>query len=94
MEDAAYCAVAWASGETQKSLAATFGVKTPTICTAICQFLNAYVDPAAMPEHWRMRNQPTDNRLRDSLIYGDERKALVPDALQAFQRSRGDAEHR
>jgi hypothetical protein len=91
MEDAAYCAAAWASGEKQKSLAATFGMKSPVmICLAIREFLAVYADPAAIPPPpvcaWL---PPTGNTMIDARIYGPERKALVPYALRAFQRSRG-----
>lgn len=90
MADAAYCAAAWASGEKQKDLAVQFGLKTPEICLAIRAFLNAYASPDAMAmlgvHQW---TRPTGDLLFDRLIYGNERKSLVPGALQAFQRSRG-----
>jgi hypothetical protein len=91
MEDAAYCAAAWASGEKQKDLAVLFGFKSPVpICVAIRAFLNAYASPEAMAllgvHRWA---PPTGDILFDRLIYGDERKSLVPGALRAFQRSRG-----
>lgn len=90
MEDAAYCAAAWASGTRQKDLAALFGLKrSPSICVAIRQFLNAYADQTAMPTHWQRGIHPTGDWLRAGCVYGDARKALVAGALRAFQRSRG-----
>jgi hypothetical protein len=88
-EDAAYCAAAWASGEKQKSLAATFGLKTPTICLAIRAFLNAYAAPDALQMAGYQPKERSGDILYDRCIYGDERKSLVPGALRAFQRSRG-----
>jgi len=89
MTDAAYCAAAWASGTKQKDLAALFGFKqSPPVCVAIREFLNAYAEPAAMAEHWQRRVHPTGDRLRDSFIYGNERKALIPGALARFRQAR------
>lgn len=90
MTDAAYCAAAWASGTKQKDLAGLFGLKTPVqICLAIREFLNTYASPDAMAAHWQRRVHPTGDRLRDSFIYGNERKALIPGALARFRQAHG-----
>jgi len=90
LADAAYCAVAWASGETQKSLAASYGFKGPApISLAIRAFLNVYAgDAVPAATRYRPRGR-TGNVMFDRCIYAEERKALVPVAVRNFQRSRG-----
>lgn len=91
MTDAAYCAAAWASGTKQKDLAGLFGLKTPVqICLAIREFLNTYASPDVMATLGNHRwAPPTGDVLFDRLIYGNERKALIPGALARFRQARG-----
>jgi len=70
--DAAYCAAAWASGEKQRSLALTLGYNTAGIVSlAIAKFLDKY---SGLPR-----------RMGFPELTGDERKTLVPAALEQFK---------
>lgn len=78
--DAAYCAAAWASGQTQKSLAATFGYKhSAPVCIAIGVFLDKY----------------SGRNVTDGSYYAgaDGRKALVPAALAQFRATASGEAH-
>jgi hypothetical protein len=104
MEDAAYCAVAWASGEPQQSLAETFGYKKqPPISVAIREFLDAYTPVEAVREAamqrarngghlerypWLYESILKHRTVSDAYFYGEERKAFVLAALLNFQRTR------
>jgi hypothetical protein len=104
MDDAAYCAAAWASGEQQKSLAATFGYKKPPpISIAIREFLDAYTPVEAVREavfesvrnseyyrdHPVERQKALETKTVSAANFcGDERKAFVLAALLNFQRTR------
>ena len=78
-EDAAYCAAAWASGETQKSLAKIFGYKgTSTICFAIGDFLDRFSGTT-------VRYYSHSNHCHaPAILTSDQRKQLVPEALKRF----------
>ena len=88
--DAAYCAAAWAAGEPQGSLAETFGYRGPArITVAIKDFLERWhPDPFSRePCPWLAAGEPW-------LPSGDDRKALIPAALERFRAALGgDATH-
>ncbi len=95
-EDAAYCAAAWASGMSQKELAQIFGFKRPpSISAAIHRFVNWYFPSVNCPRRypsetmenyeerdgklvWLERERPTWHH------YGDDRKKLIPLAVEEF----------
>lgn len=74
-EDRAYCAAAWAGGETQKSLAQTYHTGSWKICEEIKRFLIRY-NRVYMDQRW---------------LDPSERKPGVPVALQEFLTARGGA---
>ena len=83
--EAAYCAAAWAAGEPQGSLAETFGYRgLARINVAIKDFLEKWhPDPFSRePCSWLPRGEPW-------LPSGDDRKALVPAALERFRAAMG-----
>lgn len=91
--DKAYCAVAWAGGEGQKSLARTFGYQRPsTINVAIADFIIKYHPPGFavgtrfhrsddIYRHYRS-SWPTDPWCH---AYLHDRKSLIPAALASFK---------
>ena len=79
MEDAAYCAAAWASGETQKSLGETLGCRNTKVCIAIGDFLDAFSG--------QMVTYSTGPFSPSGLVFED-RKALVPLAISRYRRWR------
>jgi hypothetical protein len=79
-EDAAYAAAAWASGSTQIEIARQFGQRRPAgVCIAIARFLERY---AGVPVIYTL-TRFYDEHL--PVMQGNARKALVPQALQAFR---------
>ena len=79
MEDAAYCAAAWASGETQKSLGETLGCRNTKVCIAIGDFLDAFSGQRV--------TYSTAQFAPAGFAVGD-RKALVPVAIGRYLRWR------
>lgn len=77
LHDAAYCAAAWASGETQKSLAETLGYKgSAPVCIAIGQFVDKYTRDIDLMDRYDGINLSA---------YGDERKGRALKALVRFK---------
>ncbi len=75
--DAAYAAAAWASGETQKSIGATFGYSSgAAISVEVGRFIEKYAGR-------RVIGTTEPNGLRG--IYGEDRKGLVRDALAGWR---------
>lgn len=83
-EDAAYAAAQWASGIPQHEIALTFGYKGPsTICMAIERFLRKFT-PTAVTNAEIYATGKLVARV-------EERRAMVPKALQAFKAQRESA---
>jgi hypothetical protein len=78
-EDAAFAAAQWASGVKQKAIGKVFGYSGGSIvCVKIEAFLAKYVDDVPRTA-W------------GTVVNGDQRKALVKQALAAFvKRRNGD----
>ncbi len=86
-EDAAYAAAQWASGVSQKDIAAIFGyANTVMVNVAINRFLMRYNADAAVYVERRGKYMIKE--------YGEARKALVKPAIAHFRASRNGTDKR